>query len=397
MTKLVEVIMPAAQEGTESIVSNWFVSVGEYVAANAPLVELSTDKVMMELPAPVSGVVREIRKAANAEVKPGEVLGVIDTAGEAGVAAPERGGSVPGGAAAPRRDALAMGTSAGAAELSPAVKRLLREHGLDVAEVRGTGQGGRITAADVTRHVAAKPAPGIEPAGGAIPSRRVPHSPMRRMIAQHMSQSVAVAPHVTSVFEADLTAVIHHREAHKDEFAQRGARLTMTAYFVAATVAALRAVPAVNSRWHDDALELFEDLNIGVATALGGEGLIVPVLHKAQELDLFELARRLEDLTLRARENRLESREVQQGTFTISNHGVSGSLMAAPIIINQPQSAILGIGKMERRAVVIDQAGCDTFVARPMCYVTLTIDHRVLDGFQANAFLSAFVESLQGW
>jgi 2-oxoglutarate dehydrogenase E2 component (dihydrolipoamide succinyltransferase) len=217
---------------------------------------------------------------------------------------------------------------------------------------------------------------------------------MRRSIAQHMVQSVATAPHVTSVFEADLSAVIADRDTKKAEFESRGVKLTYTAYFVRAAAAALKAVPEVNSRWHDDALEIFDDLNIGVATALGSGGLIVPVILKAQDLDLFGIAEKLQDLTERARAEKLDARDVQNGTFTISNHGVSGSLVATPIIINQPQSAILGIGKLERRVVPVSESGNDVTV-KPMCYVSLTIDHRVLDGFQANQFLTAFVKSIE--
>ncbi len=202
-----------------------------------------------------------------------------------------------------------------------------------------------------------------------------------------MVKSVATAPHVTAVFEADLSAVTAHRNAS-------GKSATFTAYFVQATVAALRAVPEVNSRWHDDGLELFDDCNIGIATALPEGGLIVPVLARAQELDLVETARRLTDLTARAREGKLLPADVRGGTFTISNHGVSGSLLAAPIVINQPQAAILGIGKVEQRVRVNAAGG---FEAQPMCYVTLTLDHRVLDGFQANAFLTAWVGAVEGW
>jgi 2-oxoglutarate dehydrogenase E2 component (dihydrolipoamide succinyltransferase) len=195
------------------------------------------------------------------------------------------------------------------------------------------------------------------------------------------------------VFDADLSRIVAHREANKADFESRGARLTYTAYFVHASVIALQAVPEVNSRWHDDALELFDDINIGVATALGAGGLIVPVITKAQDLDLFGIAQKLHDLTDRARNENLDPRDVQNGTFTISNHGVSGSLIASPIIINQPQSAILGVGKMERRVVPMSEVSSET-VVKPMCYVTLTIDHRVLDGFQANQFLTSWVKAL---
>jgi 2-oxoglutarate dehydrogenase E2 component (dihydrolipoamide succinyltransferase) len=228
------------------------------------------------------------------------------------------------------------------------------------------------------------------------PSKRVPHTPTRRRIAQHMVESMLkTAPHVTAVFDADLSAVIAHREQHKQAFEQMGFKLTYTAYFVAAAVKALQAVPEVNSRWHDDALELFEDCNIGVATAAAG-GLVVPVIQQAQKLDLLGIAQHLQELTTRARNGKLEPADLRGGTFTITNHGVSGSLIATPII-NQPQSAILGIGKVEKRIMVIEEGGKDSMQIRPMAYVTLTIDHRALDGFQANAFLGKFVEALAGW
>jgi 2-oxoglutarate dehydrogenase E2 component (dihydrolipoamide succinyltransferase) len=203
------------------------------------------------------------------------------------------------------------------------------------------------------------------------------------------------APHVTTVFEADLTAVLEHRQRNKEEFARRGAPLTLTAYFLQATVAAIRAVPEANSRWTDSALEIYDSMHIGVATALE-TGLVVPVLRDMQARDLFETAKGLEDLVSRAREGRLAPADMRGGTFTISNHGVSGSLVATPIIINQPQAAILGIGKLEKRPVVSsdEDGGEDRIVIRPRCYVTLTIDHRVMDGHQANRFLQTFVERL---
>jgi 2-oxoglutarate dehydrogenase E2 component (dihydrolipoamide succinyltransferase) len=230
--------------------------------------------------------------------------------------------------------------------------------------------------------------------GVAVPSHRVPHTATRKRIAEHMVQSLLhTAPHVTTVFEADLTAVLDHRQRNKDEFARRGAPLTLTAYFLQATVAAIRAVPEANSRWTDSALEVFDSMHIGVATALD-TGLVVPVLRDAQSRDLFETAQGLEDLVSRAREGRLSPADVRGGTFTISNHGVSGSLVATPIIINQPQSAILGVGKLEKRPVVVSENAEDRIVIRPRCYVTLTIDHRAMDGHQANRFLQTFVERL---
>lgn len=396
MPKLVDVTVPVGQsEGTESYVSSWFKSVGDTIAENEPLLEISTDKVNMEVASPGTGRLVEILKSDGDQVEPGEVLGRIDTEVEAAASAPADAPPT----ASPQADGTERATAAqagGSGELSPAVRKLLKEHGLDASQVAGTGKGGRITADDVLKHAETQKTPGAAKAQGKIPSHMVKHSQMRRSIAQHMVQSVAAAPHVTSVFDADLTKVVAHRDANKAEFEKRGAKLTYTAYFVKATVDALKAVPEANSRWHDDALEIFDDINIGVATALGDGGLIVPVITKAQDLDLYGIAERLQDLTERARGEKLDPRDVQNGTFTISNHGVSGSLIAAPIIINQPQSAILGIGKMERRVVPASDSGNET-VVKPMCYVTLTIDHRVLDGFQANQFLTSFVGALSGF
>jgi 2-oxoglutarate dehydrogenase E2 component (dihydrolipoamide succinyltransferase) len=205
------------------------------------------------------------------------------------------------------------------------------------------------------------------------------------------------APHVTTVFEADLTAVLAHRERHRDEFAREDAPLTLTAYFLQAAVAAIRSVPEANSHWTDSALEIFDSIHMGVATALDEE-LVVPVLRNLETLDLRESARALHNLVTRARERSLTPADMRGGTFTISNHGVSGSLLATPIIINQPQSAILGVGKLERRVVVdAGEDGQDRLLIRPRCYVTLTIDHRVLDGYRANRFLQSFVDCLAHW
>ncbi len=396
MAELVAFAAPADQaEGTEMVVATWFKRVGDSVAENEPLLEISTDKVTVEIAAPATGVLREILKPAGQPVEAGEILGRVEAGAVATSSAPTHEAPT---SAAPSGEVTLGGAVASAdasAELTPAVRRLLAEHGLSAAQIAGTGRGGRITVQDVEAHLAAQTdAPSKTDAATVVPSRKVPHTAMRRSIAQHMAQSVAVAPHVTTVFEADLSAIIAHRAAHRAGFEADGIKLTYTAYFVRASVAALQAVPEVNSRWHDDALELFDDCNIGVATALGAGGLIVPVIHHAQTLDLRATAERLHDLTQRARNGALSPKDVQHGTFSISNHGVSGSLVAAPIIIPQPQSAILGVGKLERRPVVRERDGKEVVEVRPMCYVTLTIDHRVLDGFQANAFLTRWVEEI---
>jgi 2-oxoglutarate dehydrogenase E2 component (dihydrolipoamide succinyltransferase) len=384
---VIDILLPSDQtEGTTNTVGKWFKSVGDRVELNDPLLEITTDKVTVEIAASAAGVLAEIIKQEGDAVEPGEVLGRI-SAGAADAIAPGVTGPIAesGQPSTPTADPGATGE---AQELSPAVRRLLKEHGLTAASIKGSGKGGRITLEDVEAHLtaAAKPTAARQTVG---PSVRRPHSAMRKSIADHMVRSASIAPHVTSVFEADLTAVLAHRQAHQSG----GARLTLTAYFSRATVEAIRAVPEANSRWHDDGLELWDEVHLGIATALGTDGLIVPVLRNAHALDLMDTARGIQDLTERARSGGLSPQDVQGGTFTISNHGVSGSLLASPIIINQPQSAILGVGKLQQRPVVIDGA----VVPRPMIYVTLTIDHRVLDGFAANAFLTRWVETIEQW
>jgi 2-oxoglutarate dehydrogenase E2 component (dihydrolipoamide succinyltransferase) len=388
MPDVIDIVLPSDQtEGTTNVIGKWYRAVGDTVAINDPLVEITTDKVTVEIAAPGDGVLSEILAAEGENVEPGQIVGRISVGQSDGRTAGASDGLTVDHSPIRQSDGDSTPTQA---ELSPAVRRLLKEKRLDASQVKGTGKGGRITVEDV--EAAAAGGQTVSRSDGP-PSHRVPHTQMRRSIATHMAKSVTVAPHVTSVFEADLSAVVTHREANKDAFAKDGARLTYTAYFVRAIIEAVRAVPEANARWHDDAVEIWEDVNVGIATALGNEGLIVPVLRQAQNLDLAGTATALHDFTERARTNALTPKDVQDGTITISNHGVSGSLLAAPIIINQPQSSILGVGKLEQRAVVRD----GTVVARPMAYVTLTIDHRVLDGFSANKFLTTWVETIENW
>jgi 2-oxoglutarate dehydrogenase E2 component (dihydrolipoamide succinyltransferase) len=365
----VDIVVPEEQEGTTAVVKTWLKRIGDPVRLNDPVVEIETDKVAVEIAAAADGVLSEILLDTGAEVGPGTVLGRIAD-------------GVAGRRAVPSSE-----------QLAPGIRRMLAEHGLDANAVPKRGD--KLTREDIETEIdrrakAAKP-------GSLVPSRSVPHDSMRKRIADHMAQSVRTAPHVTAMFEADFGAIIAHRDANKADFERRGANLTFTAYFVAASVAAMKAVPAVNGRWFDDYIEIYDDVNIGIGTALGEKGLIVPVIHRAQTLSLLDIARRLTELTDKARTGKLAPADVQNGTFSISNHGVSGSLLAAPIIINQPQSAILGIGKLEKRAVVRAAAGGDAVQIRPMAYVTLTIDHRVLDAFQTNAWLARFVEVLETW
>jgi 2-oxoglutarate dehydrogenase E2 component (dihydrolipoamide succinyltransferase) len=418
MSHVTDVLVPPNEEGTRATVLRWCKAVGDTVVKDEPLVELETDKVTVEIPAPADGTLIEVLKQVNAEVNPDEVLArlslsVESTAPQAVATSTPTKTSAGTPAVSDARDARKP--------LSPAVRRLLKEHSIAAGDIDGTGRDGRITAQDVTRHAAdseAKHAPisrsgsaraahapisppdgaraphaPISPSGGT----RVPHTAIRRRVAEHMARSLMEAPHVTTLFEADLTRVLAHRARHAAEFESRGARLTLTAYFVSACVQALRAHGEVNATFHPDALELHADVNIGVGTALGNKGLIVPVIHRAQGLNLFGMAQRLGQLVEAARAGKLSPEDVRGGTFTISNHGVGGSLLAAPIVINQPQVAILGVGKVERRVCAVEVDGVDAIGVRSMCYLTLTIDHRALDAFQANAFLSSVVATLEQW
>jgi len=392
-TAFVDLQAPAEQsEGTKARLARWLKKVGDAVKEHEPVAELETDKVAMEVTAPADGVLAETLVAEGVEVTPGMALGRI-ALGEVMATAP---------AVAPKTELLQPSQEERGPRLSPLVKRLLKLHQVEAAAIIGTGLGGRIRRDDVMAYVNArdtiKPAPATTLLPRSEGTTWVAHDTMRRRIAAHMVESLLhTAPHVTSIFEADLSRIMAHREAHKAAFAQKGVKLTLTAYFVAASVKAIAAVPQVNSRFHDDGLEIFHDANIGIGTALGDKGLIVPVIKEAQSLNLYGIAERLHALTDKARTGKLTPEDVRGGTFTISNHGVSGSLVATPIIINQPQSAILGVGKVEKRVCVIDVGGHDSIQIRPKAFITLTIDHRVLDGFQTNAFLTKLIEVIENW
>jgi 2-oxoglutarate dehydrogenase E2 component (dihydrolipoamide succinyltransferase) len=397
---VIDVRVPDEQEGTKAVVRSWLKKVGDAVAENDPLVELETDKVTQEVPAPAAGVLTEILLDTDAEAVPGAVLGRISAG------SPTRAGTQGAAAAAPSSVEAANGVpearpSHGSGDtesrLSPAVRRALQQNGIDPSLIRGTGRDGRITREDVDRAVAEATVTRVGEASTAQPRQfsphDIPHDRMRLKIAENMARAVAEQPHVTAVFEADFTAVATHKAA----IAARGVKLSYTAYIVKAAAEAMGAAPAINGRWESDRIAISPTIDIGVGTALGEKGLIVPVVKDAGSLTLEQIGAKLDDLTHRAREGQLTGADVSGGSFTISNHGVSGSLLAAPIILHQGQAAILGIGKLEKRVVVREVNGEDAMVIRPMAYVTLTIDHRVVDGHQTNAWLTRFVEIIESW
>jgi 2-oxoglutarate dehydrogenase E2 component (dihydrolipoamide succinyltransferase) len=395
---MIEVRVPEEQEGTKAVVRAWLRQVGDLVFENEPLVELETDKVTQEVPAPAAGVLAEIVLETDAEAVPGAVLARIDTDSPAEAGAQEAKPAVderveaPSGSPGPRPSPGNLET-----RLSPSVRRACLQHGIDPSKIQGTGRDGRVTREDVDRAVESATVVSVgEPATArprAFPGQDIPHDRMRLTIAENMARAVAEQPHVTAVFEADFTAV----GAHKAAMSARGVKLSYTAYIVKAAAEAMAVAPAINGRWEEDRIAISPTIDIGVGTALGEKGLVVPVVKDAGSLSLEQIGERLDDLTSRAREGKLDRSDVSGGSFTISNHGVSGSLLAAPIILHQGQAAILGVGKLQKRVIVREVNGRDAMLVHPMAYVTLTIDHRVVDGHQTNAWLSRFVEILETW
>ena len=397
---MIEVRVPDEQEGTKAVVRAWLKQVGDAVSENDPLVELETDKVTQEVPSPGAGVVAEIVLDTDAEAVPGALLARIET--DALSVRPERSAErvVKGRPArmSEERPSTSLRTNGNIeSRLSPSVRRACLQHGIDASRLSGTGRNGRVTREDVDRAVASVTVVRVGEPATAQPrqfsTQDIPHDRMRLTIAENMVRAVSEAPHVTALFEADFSAVA----ARKAAMAARGTKLSYTAYIVKAAAEAMAVAPAINGRWEKDRIAISPTIDVGVGTALGEKGLVVPVVKDAGSLTLEEIGAKLDDLTRRAREGKLERSDVSGGSFTISNHGVSGSLLASPIILHQGQAAILGVGKLEKRVVVREIGGQDAILVRPMAYVTLTIDHRVVDGHQTNAWLSRFVEILENW
>lgn len=429
-----EVIMPQLGESVvEGTVTKWLVKEGDQVEEFDALLEVNTDKVDTEVPSPAGGVVLKIYVPEGQTVRAGTLLAAVGEKGESPPEAPvdaaspseEQPEGEPASSAKTRPQTVSAGRSAGLGFISPVVARMAAEHSLDLNRIPGSGRGGRITKKDVLAFIESggpetEAAPWESPALGELfrpteeifkpqtdlsaggkPGEVIPHSAVRKSIAQHMLRSKETSPHVTTVMEADLSRIVHHREGNKAIFARDGVNLTYTAYFAMATIQALKAVPIVNSSWGDDGVHLHPVVNLGIAVSLGEDGLIVPVIKEAEKLSLRALAAQVNDLATRARERQLEPDEVQGGTFTITNHGIAGSLFATPII-NQPQAAILGVGAIQKRVVAVEvnaPSGMveDAFAIRPMMYLSLTFDHRILDGAVADHFLGMIVRSLEAW
>ncbi len=411
---MTDVLMPQMGESiVEGTVTKWLKNVGDAVERDEPLLEISTDKVDSEIPAPSAGVLSEVLVDEGQTVVINTVLARIQGDGEAATAAPaavEQNGS-----AASVAEAATIPPSAERQvedgprpRSSPLVRRLAKEHGIDLRLIAGSGQGGRISKKDIEQYLAsreqrAEPAAAIAgvsavEAFSASPEARFgdhrvePISTMRKRIAEHMVMTKRVAPHVSTIHQVDVTRVARLREREKTEFEQRnGVKLTYMPFFLHAAAVALKAYPLVNASLDGEAVVYHNDVNIGVAVALD-PGLIVPVIPNADKKSVVVLQKAVADLAFRARHKQLRPEEVRQGTFSISNYGSYGSLLATPAI-NQPQSAILGLGAIHKEPVVID----DAIAIRSVCYVTLTFDHRLLDGAVADLFMGRLKAVIEDW
>jgi 2-oxoglutarate dehydrogenase E2 component (dihydrolipoamide succinyltransferase) len=408
-----KVLVPRLGEGVEEVtITKWLKGEGDSVKELEPLLEVNTDKVDTEIPSPATGVLLKVILPENTPAKVGEVLAVIGQPGEKADASDT---SSPAKATNP--DELkpqpkpvvvpVIPVSTGKSDLgfiSPVVAKIASEKGVDLQQVKGTGFNGRITKNDVLALIdkgGVVSSPSISSHTSAAiqeqSDRLIKHSTIRKSIAEHMLTSKRTSPHVLTVMEADMSRVIAHRTANKETFARDSVNLTFTAYFISAIAAGLKAYPLTNSSWTDEGVLVHKSVNIGMATSLGEEGLIVPVIKGADGLSLLGVARAVNDLSSRARAKKLQPDEVKGGTFTLTNHGVSNSLFAMPII-NQPQCGILGVGAMQRRAIVVTDAnGGDAIAIRPLVYLSFVFDHRILDGASADWFLMKVKETLENW
>src|SRR5437868_492424 len=414
------VVMPQMGESiAEGTIVRWIKKVGDAVDRDEPLFEISTDKVDAEIPSPGAGVLREIRVKEGETVPVNSVVAIIGASGEAADAAPSglpeaavgQPESAAPAAAASRQAQPPDPAPASAAEppaddhpqrTSPLVRRIAREHNVDITQIRGTGVSGRVTKADILGYIESGRAAAPPGPPSAVPAYRpgenvsvVPMSVMRKKIAEHMVLSAHTSPHVYSVYEVNFARVAALRDRYKAQYEAAGAKLTFTAFIAKVAIDALRQFPIVNASVDGDNIIYKKDINLGIAVALDN-GLIVPVIRAADEKNLLGLSRAVNDLAVRARAKKLVPDEVQGGTFTITNPGIFGALYGLPLI-NQPQVAILGVGAIEKRPIVID----DAIAIRPMCHLTLGYDHRLVDGADGGRFLQFLKERLEqfdeGW
>ena len=422
-----DIVMPQMGESiVEGTITKWLKKPGDKVQRDEPLFEISTDKVDAEIPAPASGVLRDIKVAEGTTVQINTVVGTIATDGESVAAAPAR----PATPAPPVKQEAAPAKPAAPAAApkeviqfpqeeeegdharsSPLVRKIAREHNVNLSQVPGSGLGGRITKQDIMAFLersqaptatkgATAPAlasPAAAPTPAAIPGEFVPMSQMRKIIAQRMIESRRTSAHVHCMFEVDFTRIVNLRNKAKAGFELRhGARLTFMPFFVRAAIIALQQFPIVNANIEGDNIHYHRHVNVGIAVALDW-GLIVPVLKNADELNFLGLQRGITDLGERARTKKLMPQEVEGSTFTVTNPGQFGAVFGLPII-NQPNSAIMGVGGITKAPVVItDKEGTDSIAIRSLVHLTLGYDHRLVDGAVADQFMAYVKKTLEGW
>ncbi len=413
-----DVVMPQMGESIfEGTITKWLKKPGDKVQRDEPLFEISTDKVDAEIPAPASGMLQEIKVAEGNTVQVNTVVGVIGDGNGAPASAATTDAapvstSAPAASAAPKTEApiqthapvpsTVEDEEDSEVRSSPLVRKLAREHNLDLAKVSGTGAGGRVTKQDVldfVEHRTAAPvaAPVAAPAPAVIPGDLVPMSQMRKIIAQRMVESRRTSAHVHCMFEVDMTRIVNLRNKLKNGFEQRhGTRLTFMPFFVRAAIIALQQYPIVNSSLEGDSVRYHKHINAGIAVALDW-GLIVPVLKNAGDLNFLGLQRGIADLGERARSKKLTPADVEGATFTITNPGQFGAVFGLPII-NQPNAAIMGVGGITKQPIVItDKDGADSIAIRSVVHLTLGYDHRIIDGALADQFMVVVKKALEDW
>ena len=427
-----DVIMPQMGESIfEGTITKWLKNVGDQVQRDEPLFEISTDKVDAEIPSPAAGKLTEIKVQAGQTAQINTVVAVIGEAAGAAAPAPVPAATAPAAAApapaptaAPAAQPEPVSAEAEHVRSSPLVRKIAREHNVNLSSIPGTGAGGRVTKEDILGHIekgapaaaarpaAPAPAPAAPPAaaaGGAKPAAApalatgpqpgelVPMTRMRSIIAQRMVESKRTSPHVHTVFKVDFTRIVKFREKEKNKYEQRnGVKLTYMPFISRAVVATLRKMPIVNASMEGDAIRYHANVNLGIAVALEW-GLIVPVIKQAEEKNFLGIARAIADLAERARGKRLKPDEVGSGTFTITNPGIFGEQFGTPII-NQPESAILGVGTLLKEPAVVTGAdGTDSIAIRHFLHLTLGFDHRIIDGADAGKFMAELKKYLENW
>ena len=394
-----DIIMPQMGESVaEGTILKWLIQEGQRVEKDQPLVEISTDKVDTEVPSPVSGMLTKILHNIDETVPVGTVIAVIEET------AP--GAEVREAPTTPKPKELLEEKDKTEEKVglekrySPLVRRLAKEYGVDLNKITGTGAGGRITKEDMldyiesTQKVSVLARTKVEETkpSGEMKEEVIPISSKRRIIAERMVQSKRTAAHVTTTFEIDMISVAKYREANKETLLKaQGIHLTYLPFIISAVSSGLKKFPVLNSSWTEEGIIIKRYINIGIAVSIE-DGLIVPVIRDVDKKSLIEISKESQDIAKRARDKKLKPEDVQGGTFTITNYGIGGSLFGTPIIL-QPQVAILGIGAILKRPVIIN----DSIAIRPMVYLSLSFDHRVIDGAQADQFLSEIKEILERW